>query len=62
MNETVKNVLKAVGTMAVITLLAIVFVGAGAYNQSQIDGCKDRGLTWVKEAPYGSYGCAKMEK
>lgn len=35
-----------------------IFAVATAFNFEQADKCEDIGMTWVKEAPWGDYGCA----
>lgn len=50
----------------VIWIVAAAVVGlvvrACFYNTESQNRCTEAGLTWVKEYPYGDYGCANVIK
>lgn len=55
-----KNIFKGVAVIALVAFIAWVFISAGNYNEWSASTCEDAGLTWVKEYPFGDYGCATI--
>jgi hypothetical protein len=52
---------EAVRTALGLLLLAgvvVVAIIASNFNGGQMRACEDRGMSWVKEYPFGDYGCA----
>ena len=55
-----KNIAKAIGFVLLVGIVIWITVNAITYNAWSDSTCKDAGLTWVKEYPYGDYGCAEV--
>jgi hypothetical protein len=48
-----------IGILALGALIGLI-IWAGAFNGDQAEACEKHGMVWVKEAPFGDYGCAEQ--
>lgn len=55
-----KAVLRTIGFVALVAFAVWIVVSATAYNAQFDSTCEEAGMTWVKEYPFGDYGCAHV--
>ena len=60
MSRAIKKWSYGAALVSLLVLVVLVSVSATNYNAWSEKTCSDAGLTWVKEYPYGGYGCAEI--
>lgn len=60
MAERIKAWTVGASILALVGVVIWVFASASSYNAWSSTTCEDAGLTWVKEYPFGGYGCAEV--
>lgn len=60
MSAVIKKWSYGAALVSLLGLVALVSVSATNYNAWSEKTCSDAGLTWVKEYPFGKYGCAEI--